>query len=208
MYTIYINDRPLRLCSPAELDRIDTSAEEHLLARYSGKAKTLLHYVDTLEKGSQRVLAVTLYHPNVEQLWLDFHEHYKVLEAAGGLVFNPQGKLLLLFRRGHWDLPKGKIDKGEGREEAAVREVQEETGLSQLQRGPLLTTTFHTYRDDKDRRILKPTYWYRMETAEQELTPETEEGIERAEWVDPATYLADPQPTYSNILELIENFSS
>ena len=71
---------------------------------------------------------------------------------------------LLIFRRGHWDLPKGKIDPGETPEQAAIREVQEETGLRELTLGPALPASFHTYRDQQDRRVLKQTYWYLMDT--------------------------------------------
>ena len=208
MYKIYINDRPLQLSTPEELAGVDRNDPRRLVARYSGKQKTLLNYVDMLEKASPRVEAITLYSPDLETLWHDFHTHYRLLEAAGGLVTNPAGEWLLIFRRDHWDLPKGKIDEGETPEAAAVREVEEETGLAAPELGESLGMTYHTYRDKKDRRVLKPTYWYRMYTSQTQLTPQTTEDIEQAVWMPPATFFAEERPVYGSIRELLEKAGS
>ena len=103
-----------------------------------------------------------------EKLVADFQSNYKILEAAGGLVYNAEGKILLIFRRDFWDLPKGKIDPGESKAAAAVREVEEETGLKDITLGDLITETYHTYRTKKGNRILKRTYWFRMDAPNQE----------------------------------------
>ena len=71
----------------------------------------------------------------------------KVITAAGGLVLNPNTEILMIFRRGHWDLPKGKLDEGETIVSCAVREVQEETGLSDIHVDQFLLMTKHTYFD-------------------------------------------------------------
>ena len=52
-----------------------------------------------------------------------------VIESAGGLVCNHYHHILLMFKRGKWDMPKGRIEQGQCREEAALREVHEEPGL-------------------------------------------------------------------------------
>ena len=105
-----------------------------------------------------------------------------VVEAAGGLVRNEQGQNLLIYRNGFWDLPKGKIEPGESRKLAAMREVSEETGLKDPQLGPFITSTHHIYKQG-GQRFLKRTHWYAMSCkGPQELSPQTEEGIEQVSW--------------------------
>ena len=111
---------------------------------------------------------------------------------------------MVIFRRDFWDLPKGKIDKGETPEQAAVREVQEETGLVQVDLGNHIIDTFHTYTH-KDKRILKKTYWYAMKTAETKLTPQSSEDIEQAEWVKLAEFLAKSPTIYGSILNVLKS---
>ena len=209
MYVIYINDRPLVLRQqrqelPDGNHHFDPSSPTHLQARYSGKRKSLLNYADTLEKGSPKVTSVELTTEDVEALWDDFRSHYKWVEAAGGVVTNTEsGKQLFIYRRDYWDLPKGKLDDGEGRAAAALREVEEETGLEQLELGDFITTTFHTYRSKNDNRILKPTHWYAMSTEQVALLPEAGEGITLAQWRTVGEVLADDGPLYANLRALL-----
>ena len=209
MYVIYINDRPLVLREqreepPVGNHHFDPAAPTHLQARYSGKRKSLLNYADTLEKGSPKVTSVELMAEDVEVLWDDFRSHYKWVEAAGGVVTNTEnGKQLFIYRRDYWDLPKGKLDDGEGRAAAALREVEEETGLEQIELGDFITTTFHTYRSKKDNRILKPTYWYAMTTEQVSLLPEAGEGITLAQWRTVGEVLGDDGPLYANLRALL-----
>jgi 8-oxo-dGTP pyrophosphatase MutT (NUDIX family) len=202
MYKIYINDTPLFLGTEEEMPARE-EPEKVLVARYPGKSKFLLNYIDMLEN-TDRWQQVGLYGPDPEKLWADFQEHFKLIEAAGGLVYNHGEKALVIFRRDHWDLPKGKIDKGETPAEAAVREVREETGLQELKLGRALPDTYHTYRLKK-KRILKRTYWYVMQTTEEQLVPQAEEDIEKAEWVDIASFLEGRPKIYGNILTLLES---
>jgi len=201
MYKIYINDTPLILAKADEIAEKTTASDRELVTRYAGKPKFLFNYIDMLEKG-RRFDAVTLYFDDVEQLFADFASHFTIIEAAGGLVFNAKNELLLIFRRGVWDLPKGKIDAGESKEDAAAREVQEETGLQNLTLGDLRDTMYHTYREGKQR-ILKRTYWFEMRTGDTELTPQAEEDIERAEWWQLEAFLASDLPVYASIRDLL-----
>ncbi len=203
MYKIYINDRPLVLDSTNSREKYMNTSDGRLVSRYSGKVKTLLHYADLLEKESPRVTSVVLYAEDLDNLWKDFQSHYQLLEAAGGLVRQPDGRWLLIFRRGHWDLPKGKVDPGEELAEAALREVREETGLEEVHLIAPLTKTFHTYRSREGRRILKPTHWYLMESSQQKLIAQTEEDIEQAVWVTPEEALNSCSPKYSNIRDVL-----
>ncbi len=203
MYKIYINGRPLVFSTIPEGGFEPSGEMENLTTIYTGSPKSLLSYVDMLEK-NPRFGQVTLYSPNVERLFSDFKTQFTVLEAAGGLVFNDQQEALFIYRRGSWDLPKGKIDPGESPQEAAVREVQEETGLQNVELGDFLQMTYHTYRDKKHGRVFKPTYWYRMKTSQQELVPQAEEDIEEARWMNIADFLAGDYEVYGNIRLVLE----
>lgn len=201
MYKIYINDTPLIL-EGATVDTKPVIKNDELVAFYPGKKKFLLNYIDLLEK-VQHYRYIKLYHPNVEKMYRDFSSHFKIIEAAGGLVFNRDKELLVIYRRGSWDLPKGKIDSEESKEAAAVREVREETGLKQLALGAYLGLTLHTYKDQKDRRVLKQTHWFEMATPEYQLKPQTEEDIETAIWEHPGAFLKGEKTMYGTIRDII-----
>ena len=201
MYKIYINETPLYLTTPAKVEKLGTVDEKKLALHYVGKKKFLLNVIDQLEK-SRRFEHIVVFAENLEKLWADFQSAFKLIGAAGGVVFNNEGQVLMIFRRGSWDLPKGKIDPGESPAEAAVREVQEETGLVQLDLGPHLADTWHTYEQDA-KRILKTTHWFRMKTSEKTLTPQQEEDIEQAVWRDLNAFLKKPEKVYGSILDVL-----
>ncbi|MEI8075997.1 MAG: NUDIX domain-containing protein, partial [Bacteroidota bacterium] len=110
-----------------------------------------------------------------------------IIVAGGGLVTNENGELLMIFRRGKWDLPKGKLDQGEKIDDCAIREVREETGVENLQLGKLLIITQHEYFDKwVDADAIKETHWFRMHVAgKPTLIPQTEEDITAIEWTKP-----------------------
>jgi 8-oxo-dGTP pyrophosphatase MutT (NUDIX family) len=202
-YKIYHNGTPVFLTTPQGAQALGFKADKVThVALYIGKKKVLQQYLDLVDK-NKNLRAVVLYHPDLDLLWADFQSCFKVLEAAGGYVLNAQNELLVFYRRGSWDMPKGKIDRGETPEQAAVREVQEETGLKNILLGDFLTHTYHTY-ELKDKRILKKTWWYRMQTTDTQLIPQTEEDIEEIHWVAPKAWLESGVEVYPNIREVIE----
>lgn len=202
-YKIYVNGVPVFLLSTAEAQTYPPQPDKlSHFAAYTGKKKLLLQYLDLLDKNKQ-VRSVTLHAPDVESLWRDFQSCFSWIEAAGGYVTNPKGELLVFFRRGSWDLPKGKIDPGESPEQAALREVEEETGLKQLTLGPLLGHTYHTYTQG-GKRMLKKTWWYRLQSADSTTVPQYEEDIEEIQWVTPASWLTTAHPLYGSIRDVIE----
>ncbi len=205
MYKIYINETPLVLASSSKGS--PEKSEEQAVARYSGKTKHLLGYIDMLEK-SQRWQGIWLYHPDVEQLWEDFKSLFKWIEAAGGVVTNPDHAILFIFRRDFWDLPKGKIDEGESPEEAAVREVREETGLDQLQLSEKVGCSYHTYREKNGQRVLKKTHWFHLQSPHQSLTPQTEEDIDLAIWLPIETFRSEERVVYRSISDVLDMFLS
>lgn len=109
---------------------------------------------------------------------------FKTIKTGGGLVKNSKGEFLLIFRKGHWDLPKGKLDKHETVEACALREVQEETGVSNLKIVKKLPKTYHIFVNSNNEIVLKKCHWFEMETDdEQPPTPQFEEEILEAVWL-------------------------
>lgn len=109
----------------------------------------------------------------------------KIIQAGGGLLLNEHQELLMIFRRGSWDLPKGKLDEGETMEACALREVEEETGVGHLELGGLVGITRHQYFDPYIKEdVIKETHWYAMNVkGRPALIPQTEEDITDISWV-------------------------
>ena len=134
--------------------------------------------------------------------WDDFCAKYILIEAAGGLVYNSVNQVLMIFRNKKWDLPKGKIELGESIEECALREVEEECGISNLQIIGALKSTYHIYKLN-GRSILKRTYWFKMNTNySNKLIPQIEEGITKVEWVNKEDISKKIENTYMNIKDI------
>lgn len=112
----------------------------------------------------------------------DFARGFRIIHAAGGIVRNEREEILMIYRLDKWDFPKGKVEESEAYAEAAVREVEEETGLHDITLGEPLPSTFHTYELHGEP-ILKETHWYAMNAPKQSLTPQTVEDITQAVWV-------------------------
>ena len=132
------------------------------------------------------------------------------IRAGGGLVSNSKKELLLIFRRGVWDLPKGKLDKGETIEQCAIREVCEECGISDVILKQHFADTWHLFYDKYDRKTLslKRTSWFLMEHKGGKLFPQKEEDIERAIWGKKEQIRAKLPNTYGTIRSLLENYLS
>lgn len=135
----------------------------------------------------------------------EFCSKYTVIHAGGGLVKNSEGDYLMIFRRGVWDLPKGKLEPNETIEDCALREVREETGLKDLVLGQPICETHHTYTLN-DSHILKHTHWFHMEYGGNGgLTPQTEEQIEEAVWVKAEKIAEKLADTFPSIKEVFVN---
>ncbi len=136
--------------------------------------------------------------------WEKFCANYKIVEAAGGLVQNQHGDWLFIYRNGMWDLPKGKLEKGESIENCAIREVAEECGIQEPTIIKPLKMTYHTYTL-KGQRILKPTYWFLMTSSDDsELVPQTEEGISEVKWVSTKEAKVLASNSFGSIKQVVE----
>jgi 8-oxo-dGTP pyrophosphatase MutT (NUDIX family) len=178
---IYFDNKPLFLCN--EVDEALQPYIHHDDAVFidelnSHTVKSMIH-----EMQLEKVHAGVFYHPDLEELKKSFYKKFTIVQAAGGLVTNEKKELLMIFRRGKWDLPKGKLDKGEKLEDCAVREVEEETGLKNVKLISPLIITYHTYHEGT-KFILKESHWYTMKVnGEQKLVPQAEEDISEIKWV-------------------------
>ena len=195
--SIYLNEHPLLLSA-------DTTAIPAHLADakvYDNPDKKKIESVlQKLEDGKKE--SAVFVAPDVKQLLKKVSLHFTILVAAGGLITNPAGEVLLMFRRGKWDLPKGKQDPGEDLETCALREVAEETGLRNISLDNKIIETFHYY-PMKNKKVLKHTHWYRMHFTGTELTiPQIEEDIQDLQWIKRENVDKYLKFSYENIREV------
>lgn len=205
MYKIYIKESLLTLASIHDEASLKSQYPKALFGRYNGKTKQLFTYIDLLEK-SKTKKSVILTYDSFDRLKKDFKSLYITIKASGGLVITEDQEALFIFKRGKWDLPKGKIDKGESKEDAAIREVEEETGVTNLKLGDRLCKTRHTFKTRAGKRAIKKTYWYHMTTHKQALVPQVEEDIEKVEWIPPTDMLTDHYTCYNNLKLVIKAY--
>lgn len=199
---IFFNDRPLFLCDAIDetihpfVHHDDAVFIDELNAH---TIKTMIH-----EMEQPRVHAGIFYYAGFEELKKTFFKKFTLVQAAGGLVRNHGKRILVIFRRGKWDLPKGKLEGGEKLEDCALREVEEETGLRQVKLHSPLIVTYHVYHEGT-KYILKESHWFCMTVSgDQKLVPQTEEDIFDIKWIeqkDIKAYLPNAFPLITDIME-------
>lgn len=196
MYKVFVNDLRLILTEDIEIELSKKTLE------YEGP-ETLKKAIELLENKYMKELYV--FCPNVRLAWAQFLDFFEYIEAAGGVVKNKKGQLLFIFRRGKWDLPKGKLDEGELPKIAAIREIHEECGITGLEIKKELPSTYHTYKQD-GKRVLKRTHWFLMNyNGNEKLTPQTEEDITGISWLDEIKLLKAFSNTYRSVKEVIKS---
>ncbi|MGB2244940.1 MAG: NUDIX hydrolase [Flavobacteriaceae bacterium] len=200
MYKVFFNQKPLILTTKF-IEQTESSPLFFLKFTHKTSITSALK--------SKKVDCLYLYHPKEEKLWQLFFDMFKLIEAAGGIVRHSQtGKYLFIYRNNKWDIPKGRIEKNESVQEAAIREVEEETGVKNVRILKALPNTFHIFnRNGKYR--LKKTYWYAMTTDDlSPLVPQANEGIQKAEWKANEEIQNLFKNAYANIQMLWENIPS
>ncbi len=211
MYKIYINNVPVYLTSKhgSALPSTDSSNSDILITDHTAK-KDILETIDTINS-SKGLRACYLLARNPKNVLNHFKKFYKVVEAAGGVVLNSNNEILLIFRKGKWDLPKGKLDPGETKRRAAIREVKEETGVKKIRVLQSLklfagkqTCTYHSYIDNEVA-CLKSSYWFLMRTSDTGmLIPQLEEDIVQAEWVGRDQLREYMENSYGSVRDIID----
>ncbi|SHL75533.1 NUDIX hydrolase [Chryseobacterium polytrichastri] len=197
MYKVFVNEKKLLLSKQPE------DLEKKL--SYEGFS-TLEIALDLLENTSVKEL--NIFGENIDEIWTEFQNLFRIIEAAGGLVNKDNGDMLFIKRLGKWDLPKGKMEKGESREESAVREIEEETGLRDIELVTFINTTYHIYIERNGDKILKCTHWFEMNfSGEDTSKPQIEEGITEVAWKNTTQIENEVFPsTFKNIELIVKEF--
>ncbi len=189
MYKVFVNDCPIILT-----DNKNISSDYNIVEFKSDRIYQIVEHLFQNELGGICLLCSSL-----ESNWEAFKSQFKIQEAAGGKVLNANNEVLFIYRFNKWDLPKGKLEKGETIEEGAIREVEEECGITNLEVENQLETTYHIFTR-KNKIILKITYWFLMKTDYTgKLTPQKEEGIEAVIYKSNSEIKKALENTYENI---------
>jgi len=194
MYKVFVNDSPLILTN-----RLSETVNGNYFLMNTG---AIQEAIDALMKN--KLEEAFIYHPNNEEILKKFTKKIPLVVAAGGIVTNKVGKVLFIYRNDKWDLPKGKLDKGETLEECAIREVMEETGVKDLFIENFLRKTYHIFKRNGKYK-LKEVHWYAMRTFyDGKLKGEKKEGIVKVKWKGPQKIKEALENSYTNIRILFE----
>ena len=194
MYKVFVNDKPLFLTN-----EVAKETDFQLFLLESVDIEQLI-----VKMFNNKINKAYLYYPDEKEILKKVKEKIPVKKAGGGLVYNKKGEVLFIFRGGKWDLPKGGCDKGEDIEDCSIREVEEETGAKGLTITKKLQKTYHVFKRNGVYR-LKITHWFEMQTDfEDKLTPQKEEGIKKAVWLNPNDVKEALKNSYENIKLLFE----
>lgn len=199
MYNIYFDKRVLKICDISSLPLPDPNTIISNAGLVSQTDK-IIPFMENLDKIQSIAIPVTS--SNIETTFQKICSQFTQINAAGGVMENQNGEYLLILRHGLWDLPKGKQEEGEDIATTAVREVEEECGITSLELKELICITRHTYHMN-GKHMLKHTYWYKMAcTNGCNTKPQTEEDIQEVKWVKKealADYLANTYPSIKEV---------
>ncbi len=176
MYKVFSGERSIIISEKA----LETEKQGTKVIAFSSAEELHKEYKQFSRSSDLKHLLIT---GNEERAWKVFRSLFVYIKAAGGLVQNDKGDLLMIYRNKHWDLPKGKMESGETPDQTAVREVEEECGVTKLKITNELMLTHHIFFQDKYE-CIKRTYWYEMKCSDlAKPKPQAKEGILKAEWL-------------------------
>ena len=199
MYKIYFEDRFISINSATDTKNIN---ENELLIRYKSK-KSFYKAVKVFRKDTN-IVCLHIQTDKLKKVLKQLKKLFKPIAAAGGLVTNSEGKLLMIKRSGIWDIPKGKVEKAEKKPHAAIREVEEECGISCLKITRKAGKTYHTY-NFRAKDVFKTTHWYFMDYHDNEtLVPQTEEDITEVAWKSKEELRELIPYTHKSLVDLLE----
>ena len=197
MHKIYFEKRAIIICTPDD----QALSDPNVILFQPGDSIDIHSLVEMVEH-SESLHRICIPTDNVEITYKKLCAEFLEVNAGGGLVSNRRGDFLLISRNGLWDLPKGHQDPGEDISVTALREVQEETGIDELELRDLICITDHCYKRNGIWH-LKHTWWYDMlHTDPTDLTPQREEDISKAAWVAKSSLPPYLLNTYPSIVEV------
>jgi len=201
MYKVFIKNKPIFFI---ENDEDISMLDSQFVYSFDNKGDKEI----VLDKHSSSENYIYVQGDRFDAVWKLFFGTYKTVQAAGGVVINNKDQVLFIFRNGFWDLPKGKVEDEEAISIAAIREVEEECGISKPTLISKLLVTYHTY-DTYGENCIKPTHWYLMQyEGDEELLPQEEEGITNVQWVNQEDIASKMLNTYGSIIDVIGAFKS
>ena len=206
MYKVFFNASSITLCTEIEISSKHNNAQVIEIEKHT----PMLPFVVELEQNKNKKNIVFTGN-NLAELWENFKKQFIQIKAAGGVVINKGSRILVIKRFSYWDLPKGKIEKKETIEEAAIREVEEECGISGLKIQKEIGSMYHIYRSpfhpEPNNLVLKETVWFEMLYSGCETPkPQTSENIEEVRWMTKEELPEFFNNTYPNLIELMEKY--
>jgi 8-oxo-dGTP pyrophosphatase MutT (NUDIX family) len=198
MYKVFFNDRTIFLTD--EFSK-HFQVKYGLFYKYRNveDLKELISFYSRLK----RIDTLFLFHYDIEVLRNSFRSCFVNVNAAGGLVKNDKGLFLFMKRRGKWDLPKGKLNKKESFEKAAIREIREECGLDDISVTTPLLSTYHTYQMNGNM-VLKKTMWFEIVySGKKDPVPQSEEDITEIKWFDSGDLNEIVENTYKSVVDVM-----
>ncbi|TSE06465.1 MULTISPECIES: NUDIX hydrolase [Aquimarina] len=198
MYKVFVNNTPIILSTKKSIE------DYKMIPIKEADFPTIIRDIlkkETTNEGAK----YHLYHKREDKLIEHLYTKLPVVVAGGGKVYNTDKEILFIRRNGKWDLPKGKAEKNEDMETAAIREVEEETGVSGLEITKFLYRSYHVFKRSGEFR-LKVTYWFEMKTGyDGELIPQKDEGITKVKWKDRKKARKALLDSYANIKQLFSH---
>jgi len=201
MYKVFSNNKAVSFC---EQHKLFTIPDNCLITDFVSEELMIAQHREFLSSPEMKEMFINC-GKHVNKIFRLFTSHFLLLKAAGGVVENPEGDVLFIYRCGRWDLPKGKVEKKEKTKNTAIREVEEETGIKMLTITGQLSPIYHTYYQD-EKEILKKTYWYKMMTTDRsQPIPQTNENISLVRWFKPTELGEVLNNTYDSLKIMIED---
>lgn len=199
MYKVFFNDRNVFLT-----DDFASAFKEKYGLFYKYRDKKDLKEILEFFRKLKLIDTLTIFHQDIDELGTVFRSCFRFIEAAGGLVRNKNGQWLVIYRRGKWDLPKGKLEAGETFEQAALRETEEECGIQDLEIGSRMISTYHTYLMD-EKPVLKKTHWFEiLYHGNKKPVPQLKEDITEARWIEFSELEEVMKNTYGSVHDVLQ----